>query len=445
MPVISSSRVTASANVSNYANTIIGTIGKNEIDNHADTICAGPNWKLLELSGEFCSVTPFSSDYQPKANVPVARCATVYTCPDLGHSVLLVANQVLWFGADLHCSLLNPHQIRSYGHSLCDDPWDSNRALGLDVGAIFIPLLASGPNLFFESRVPNDWEMSNLPTIELTAPHWDPSTLQMPVTTDSDAKYRTVYALSGLSESGTLLGNLTSSLDARNLYALYSSVVTVPDASTGTAYSIAATVTGERHSSVTPENIARMWNIGIETAKRTLHVTTQRGVRTAVHPLHRRYRVDHLHLNRRRLNGDWYSDTLFSKVTSLQGNVCAQVFTNGNYTSIHPLSSKSKVGQALTEFTDDVGIPDSLMTDGAPEIIGPGTEFMKEVNRLKIRMRRSEVGRSNQNHAAEREIGELKKRWRNRMLKKKVPTRLWDYGLMYESNILNRNCNRGDT
>ena len=78
------------------------------------------------------------------------------------------------------------------------------------------------------------------------------------------------------------------------------------------------------------------------------------------------------------------------------------------------------------------------MTDGAPEIIGPKTEFMREVNRLKIRMKRSEVGRSNQNHAAEREIGELKKRWRNRMLKKKVPTRLWDYGLGYESNILNR-------
>ena len=33
---------------------------------------------------------------------------------------------------------------------------------------------------------------------------------------------------------------------------------------------------------------------------------------------------------------------------------------------------------------------------------------------------------------------ELKK-WRQiRMLKKKVPTRLWDYGLAYESNILNR-------
>ncbi|KAI2495965.1 Reverse transcriptase (RNA-dependent DNA polymerase) [Fragilaria crotonensis] len=63
---------------------------------------------------------------------------------------------------------------------------------------------------------------------------------------------------------------------------------------------------------------------------------------------------------------------------------------------------------------------------------------MKEVNRLKIRLKRSEAGRSNQNYAAEREIGELKKRWRNRMLKRKVPPRLWDYGLVYETNILNR-------
>ena len=434
----SSSRVTASAHILNYANTSVGTIGKNKIDNHANTICAGPNWKLLELLGEFCSVTPFSSDYQPKTNVPIAKCATVYTCPESGQSVLIVADQVLWFGADLHCSLLNPHQIRSFGHSLCNDPWDPNRALGLDAGDIFIPLMASGPNLFFKTYVPNDWEMSNLPTVELTAPHWDPSTLIMPVSTGSHDKYRTVYALSSLSESGTLLRNVTFSLDARTLSALYSSAIHVPDATPGTAHSIAATVTGERHSSVTPENLARMWSIGIETAKQTLHVTTQKDIRTAIHPLHRRYRVDHLHLNRRRLNGDWYSDTLFLKVTSLQGNVRAQVFTNGNYTSIHPLSSKSKVGQALTEFSDDVGIPDSLMTDGAPEIVGPGTEFMKEANRLKVRMRRSEVGRSNQNHIAEREIGELKKRWRSRMLKKKVPTRLWDYGLVYESNILNR-------
>ena len=112
--------------------------------------------------------------------------------------------------------------------------------------------------------------------------------------------------------------------------------------------------------------------------------------------------------------------------------------TNGNFTTFHPLNSKAKVAQALTEFSDDVGIPDVLLSDGAAEVTGQHTDFMKEVNRLKFKLKRSEVGRSNQNYAAEREIGELKKRWRNRMLKRKVPPQLRDYGLHYESNILTR-------
>ena len=152
-------------------------------------------------------------------------------------------------------------------------------------------------------------------------------------------------------------------------------------------------------------------------------------IRTAVHLLHRRCRVDHLHLNRRRLNGDWFTDTLFLKVISIQGNTCAQVFTNGSFTTVHTLDSKAKVAQALTEFANDVGIPDSLLvSDGAPKIVGPRTDFMKEVCRLKIKLKQSEVGQLNQIYAAEREIGELKKRWRNWVLKRKVPPCLWDYG-----------------
>ena len=72
------------------------------------------------------------------------------------------------------------------------------------------------------------------------------------------------------------------------------------------------------------------------------------------------------------------------------------------------MTSKSRVGFTLTQFSDDVGIPDTLTSDGAMEIVGPKTEFMKEVNRLKVRLKRAEVGRSNQNFAAEREIRELK-------------------------------------
>jgi hypothetical protein len=100
------------------------------------------------------------------------------------------------------------------------------------------------------------------------------------------------------------------------------------------------------------------------------------------------------------------------------------MLTNSNFTTVHPVNSKARVAQALTEFTDDFGVPDTLLSDGDAEVTGQHTDVMKEVNRLKIRLRRSETGWSNQNYAgagAGREIGKVKKRWRNRMLESKVP------------------------
>ena len=214
--------------------------GANEIDNHADTICAGPNWKLIELSGEYCNGSPFSADYKPKTNVPIARkCAATYTCPEsCGKSVVLVADQVLWFGNELHCSLINPHHIRSHGDSVCDDPWDPNQSLGLDLEGIFIPLDLSGPNLFFESRVPTDWEMDNLPIIELTTPVWNPADLQM-FRPHSHLKCVLVNCISTASrdiwsESATHLSAISPSLDSRCVLALYVSQILVRDAPTGT-------------------------------------------------------------------------------------------------------------------------------------------------------------------------------------------------------------------
>ena len=124
-------------------------------------------------------------------------------------------------------------------------------------------------------------------------------------------------------------------LDCQCVSSLYSGKILVHGVPTGTT-TISAAFTSERHSSVNFENLSQKWNIGLETAKRTLQVTMQQGIWTAVlHPLHRCYQVHQLHLNRRQLNGDWFTDTLFSKVTSIQGtsNTCAQVFTNGSFTS----------------------------------------------------------------------------------------------------------------
>jgi hypothetical protein len=126
--------------------TIPGNIGINKIDNHADTTSAGPNWRLIEPSGKYCTVlSHFSAEYQPKPDVPIAKCTTMYTCPTTGDSVALVADQVLWFGNNLHCSFINPHQIQAYGYGVFDDLWDPHRPLGIDMESIFVLLTVSGP------------------------------------------------------------------------------------------------------------------------------------------------------------------------------------------------------------------------------------------------------------------------------------------------------------
>jgi hypothetical protein len=137
-------------------------------------------------------------------------------------------------------------------------------------------------------------------------------------------------------------------------------------------------LTMDRHSKVGPEELSRKWNIGLQTAKDTLDATTQHGVRTAVHPMSRRLRVDHLHLHRPRLKGMWFLDTMIAKVKSLLGNKCANVFTNGKFTKVVPMTSRKEAAKSLIDFSDDVGIPEMLMTDGVTEFTGRHTDFIKQ-------------------------------------------------------------------
>ena len=127
----------------------------------------------------------------------------------------------------------------------------------------------------------------------------------------------------------------------------------------------AALTARDQHSRVTVEEVARKFKCGLETAKKTLKVTTQAGVRQALHPLHRRYQVDHLNLNRRRLNSTFHMDALQSKVKSLNGNLYANLFTNGKYMRVYPTAGKSsrEFADSLTDFTDAVGIPDTVFCD----------------------------------------------------------------------------------
>jgi hypothetical protein len=54
------------------------------------------------------------------------------------------------------------------------------------------------------------------------------------------------------------------------------------------ARKLSSIISNDRHSAATPKDLARLWNAGLQTAKDTVHVTTQIGIRTAIHPMTRR-------------------------------------------------------------------------------------------------------------------------------------------------------------
>ena len=69
------------------------------------------------------------------------------------------------------------------------------------------------------------------------------------------------------------------------------------------------------------------------------------------------------------------------KGKSLNGNSYANLFTNGKYTRVYLTAGKSsrEFADSLIDFTDDVGIPNTVFCDLALEYVRPRTPFMKEV------------------------------------------------------------------
>ena len=92
-------------------------------------------------------------------------------------------------------------------------------------------------------------------------------------------------------ETDITLGQISGVFDARNFCERLISTVNIAmayreDLDTWEEQRrVSGIISNDRHSIVTPEEVARKWNIGLETVKKTLKVMTHFGIRTAVHPM----------------------------------------------------------------------------------------------------------------------------------------------------------------
>jgi hypothetical protein len=248
-----------------------------------------------------------------------------------------------------------------------------------------------GNTLYFESRVPSEEELEKCPYLVLTDDlEWNPNTVDL---TDPRPKEINKTTASSRNEIEGLSLHVDGAVpnDTMRLAMAIKSNMRI----SSPTRNVNEVASKTRHSVITPEHIARTWNINLDKAKDTLRVTTQKGLRYAIHPIHRRYRVDHLAhlgLNAQQITKQIYVDHLQSKVKSLGQKMGAYVFTTGAFTKVILATSTAKAGEALSEFVMDVGVPTDIRTDLATYFTGRETEFVKETKRLHIRVTYAEKG-----------------------------------------------------
>ena len=432
--VVSSLRSASSVKSSDhlYSDYTVNQVGYAEIDNHADTCCFGANFRPTFITDQVCEVSPYHESYESISNVPVVSACTAYDDPISGQTYIINIHQGLWFGKSMKNSLISPNQIRSFGIPLCDDPYDPHRSLGMKVytsndESVNIPFELNSSFTVFKTRVPTDEEMKAYQQITLTSDHqWDPKSLQI----KSTSKLSPVPVQ--ISEQQPVIDSILSSI---SLHPRQMKQIII-NRHGQKARSVHAIDTKPKRSRVNAEQLAKRWRISYDTAKNTLSASTQNNLRMPVHPITRRFRTDLSTLKYKRLNERWYSDTLFSKVKSLQGHTCAQIFNSKSFVKIVPMKSEKEAGKSLKTFNEDVGVPNHITVDGAKAQVSPNTDFAKQCSFTNTHVHRIEPYTPNQNFA-ETVIGWMKKRWRNQKRKKDIPNRLWDYSLMYEAELFN--------
>ena len=185
---------------------------------------------------------------------------------------------------------------------------------------------------------------------------------------------------------------------------------------------------------IDPSTLARKWGIGLDVAQNTIRKTTQRGVRTVLHPtLSRRFRTNNRQLRYRRLRSNMFSDTLISSITSKDGNKYAQVFcTDYGWTRAFPMKRKSEAHEALSLLFSREGVPPVMVIDGSKEQVKG--QFKRKLALADCHLRQIEPYSPWMN-AAEGSIRELKRGAGRKMEKAGSPKKLWDHLLELEALI----------
>ena len=431
-----------------------------ELDSHADTCVIGKNALVINDYEKTVNVTGYDESLGTMNDRRIVSAAVAYDRPDNGQTIMLIINQAIEIET-MNNNLLNPMQMRMNGVKvneqpkfLTHDPTETCHTIQVedDGEIISIPLDLKGIISCFETRKPTLAEFENCPTkIHLTAsePEWNPHSEEWSELEgtyyDSLGRFRDlgdkrrIYAINApkqnplhraniiaqsVSQCSAVLSEISNTLVEDEFYDTLKDTV-----------NISVSTTSNRSSTIRPQDLMKRWGIGLETAKQTLNVTTQRGIRTVANPaISRRFRTNDRQLRYRRLNADLFTDTLKAKTKSFRGNEYAQAYgTPFKWARFHPIQKRDQAHHTLGILFARDGYPPNIICDNAMEQVGG--VFRRKCTETGIHMKTTEP-HTPWSNAAESTIREGKRASLRMMFQRKVPKRFWDDAIELQGYIM---------
>ena len=388
------------------------------------------------------------SGFHPSApvnnNLRQVSAALAYDDPLTGETTILLVHQAIYV-PELEHNLLSTMQVRLNDVTISETPrflteniTDTTHTISIPTDdkqrPYVIPLALHGVTSSFPTRKPTPEEYESLPHLTLTSdePEYDPHDTSY--ATQETMLTKMILATGdriGAPPPSRRLCSVTKTFSqARSIVSMRDTVATSLQATSRTlddgsfADDLNRTISALSRTSAgnqfDPDMLARNWGIDRATARRTIESTTQRGIRTLLHPtLSRRFRTNDRQLRYRRLPVECFTDTLIAKTPSRRLNSYAQIFSTADgWCRAYPMKTKSEAHDGLSLLFQREGVPNVMIMDGALEQV-QGT-FRKKCREAGVHVKQTEP-HTPWSNAAEAAIRELKKGVGRQMVRSGAP------------------------
>jgi hypothetical protein len=233
-------------------------------------------------------------------NIPIVSAATALDDLSTGTTTILILGQSLYIGDKVKTTLLCPNQMRANGIIVDDVPMHlapkdkpSLHSIYSPEDDFVIPLSLKGVFSCFVMHTPTWEEIETCKHIKLTEEYnWDSHSEEFQDQESNLGEHlRGDYNIP--SEYRRIMQVSTEAYDSCE----------APFFNEVSLRKVVSTNSTKRNYTTTAEQLAAKWNIGLDTAKKTLLVTTQKGMRHTTHPSEQRFRTRQAQLRYNQLGG----------------------------------------------------------------------------------------------------------------------------------------------